>query len=112
MADLAAPANRLMIRYPDGSGGYAFRVAGLTVWGFTAMLLDRVLALAGFEQPWDSSRLTSLRRGRAAGGLAAAAREPRSRCLMPLLDISGPSQRRRRALPHYKLMLCPVTCST
>jgi hypothetical protein len=24
------------------------------------MLLDRVLALGGFEQPWDSSRLTSL----------------------------------------------------
>ncbi len=61
VADLAAPANRLMIRYPDGSGGYAFRVAGLIVWGFTAMLLDRVLALGGFEQPWDSSSLTSLR---------------------------------------------------
>jgi 8-oxo-dGTP pyrophosphatase MutT (NUDIX family) len=60
VADLAAPANRLMIRYPDGSGGYAFRVAGLTVWGFTAMLLDRVLALGGLEQPWDSSRLTIL----------------------------------------------------
>ena len=60
VAELAAPANRLMIRYPDGAGGYAFRVAGLTVWGFTALLLDRVLALGGFEQPWDSSRLTSL----------------------------------------------------
>jgi 8-oxo-dGTP pyrophosphatase MutT (NUDIX family) len=60
VADLAAPANRLMIRYPDGAGGYAFRVAGLTVWGFTALLLDRVLALGGFEQPWDSARLTSL----------------------------------------------------
>ena len=60
VADLATPANRLMIRYPDGSGGYAFRVAGLTVWGFTAMLLDQVLALGGFEQPWDSGRLTTL----------------------------------------------------
>jgi hypothetical protein len=49
-----------MIRYPDGSGGYAFRVAGMTVWGFTAMVLDRVLALAGFDEPWDSSRLTTL----------------------------------------------------
>jgi 8-oxo-dGTP pyrophosphatase MutT (NUDIX family) len=61
VADLAAPANRLMIRYPDGSAGYAFRVAGLTVWGFTALLLDRMLALGGFEQPWDSSQLTILR---------------------------------------------------
>jgi 8-oxo-dGTP pyrophosphatase MutT (NUDIX family) len=60
VADLVAPANRVMIRYPDGAPGYAFRVAGLTVWGFTAMLLDRVLAIGGFEQPWDSSRLTSL----------------------------------------------------
>jgi hypothetical protein len=49
-----------MIRYPGGEGGYAFRVAGLTVWGFTALLLDRVLALGGWEQPWDSTRLTSL----------------------------------------------------
>jgi 8-oxo-dGTP pyrophosphatase MutT (NUDIX family) len=60
LADLAAPANRLMIRYPGGEAGYAFRVAGLTVWGFTALLLDRVLALGGWEQPWDSTRLTSL----------------------------------------------------
>jgi 8-oxo-dGTP pyrophosphatase MutT (NUDIX family) len=60
VADLAAPANRLMIRYPGGDGGYAFRVAGLTVWGFTAVLLDRVLALGGWEQPWDSARLTTL----------------------------------------------------
>jgi 8-oxo-dGTP pyrophosphatase MutT (NUDIX family) len=58
--ELAAPANRIMIRYPNGQGGYAFRVAGLTIWGFTAMLLDRVLALGGWEQPWDSSRLTKL----------------------------------------------------
>jgi 8-oxo-dGTP pyrophosphatase MutT (NUDIX family) len=60
VADLAAPANRLMIRYPNGSGGYAFRVAGLTVWGFTAMLLDRILALGGWEEPWDSTTLTEL----------------------------------------------------
>jgi 8-oxo-dGTP pyrophosphatase MutT (NUDIX family) len=60
VADLAAPANRIMIRYPDGQLGYAFRVAGLTVWGFTALLLDRVLALGGWEQPWDSALLTQL----------------------------------------------------
>jgi 8-oxo-dGTP pyrophosphatase MutT (NUDIX family) len=60
VADLAEPANRLMLRYPDGRGGPAFAVAGLVVWGFTAMLIDRVLALGGFEQPWDSTRLTEL----------------------------------------------------
>jgi 8-oxo-dGTP pyrophosphatase MutT (NUDIX family) len=60
VADLAAPANRLLIRYPNGEAGYAFRVAGLTVWGFTALLLDRVLALGGWEEPWDATKLTSL----------------------------------------------------
>jgi 8-oxo-dGTP pyrophosphatase MutT (NUDIX family) len=38
----------------------AFRAAGLIIWGFTAMLLDRVLALGGWEQPWNSGQLTSL----------------------------------------------------
>src|SRR5262249_27027838 len=33
VADLASPANRLMIRYPGGHIGPAFRVAGLVVWG-------------------------------------------------------------------------------
>jgi 8-oxo-dGTP pyrophosphatase MutT (NUDIX family) len=60
VTDLADPANRLMISYPGGQAGPAFRVAGLIVWGFTAALLDRVLALAGLEQPWDASKLTSL----------------------------------------------------
>jgi 8-oxo-dGTP pyrophosphatase MutT (NUDIX family) len=60
VADLADPANRIMISYPNGQAGPAFRVAGLIVWGFTAALLDRVLALAGLEQPWDAGKLTSL----------------------------------------------------
>jgi len=60
VAELASPANRMMIRYPGGQSGYAFRTSGLIVWGFTALLLDRVLALGGWEEPWDSSRLTSL----------------------------------------------------
>lgn len=60
VAELASPANRMMIRYPNGQGGPAFRAAGLIIWGFTAMLLDRVLALGGWEQPWNSGQLTSL----------------------------------------------------
>jgi 8-oxo-dGTP pyrophosphatase MutT (NUDIX family) len=60
VAELANPANRMMIRYPNGHGGPAFRASGLVVWGFTALLLDRVLALGGWEQPWDASRLTRL----------------------------------------------------
>jgi 8-oxo-dGTP pyrophosphatase MutT (NUDIX family) len=60
VAELAKPANRMVIRYPSGQSGYAFRVAGLIVWGFTALLLDRLLALGGWEQPWDSSRVATL----------------------------------------------------
>jgi 8-oxo-dGTP pyrophosphatase MutT (NUDIX family) len=60
IAELASPANRMTIKYPGGQSGYAFRAAGLIIWGFTAMLLDRVLALGGWEQPWNSGRLTSL----------------------------------------------------
>jgi 8-oxo-dGTP pyrophosphatase MutT (NUDIX family) len=60
VADLVSPANRIMIRYPDGRAQPAFRVGGLVVWGFTAMVLDRLLALAGWERPWDRDQLTDL----------------------------------------------------
>ncbi len=68
IAELASPANRMMIKYPGGQGGYAFRVAGLIIWGFTALLLDRVLALGGWEQPWNSGELTSLPAGERPAG--------------------------------------------
>jgi 8-oxo-dGTP pyrophosphatase MutT (NUDIX family) len=61
IAELANPANRMTIQYPGGQRGFAFKVAGLIIWGFTALLLDRVLALGGWEQPWNSGQLTTLR---------------------------------------------------
>lgn len=60
VSELASPANRMMIRYPNGLAGQAFRVSGLIVWGFTAALLDRVLDLGGWAQPWDADRMTNL----------------------------------------------------
>lgn len=60
IADLVNPANRLMIASPSGIAGPAFRVAGLLVWGFTAGVLDRLLALAGWEHPWDRTRVEPL----------------------------------------------------
>jgi 8-oxo-dGTP pyrophosphatase MutT (NUDIX family) len=53
VADLADPANRVTVRAPSGHLGPAFRVAGLVIWGFTALLLDRLLALGGWERPWQ-----------------------------------------------------------
>jgi hypothetical protein len=35
-------------------------VRNLLVWGFTAGVLDRVLAAAGFEIPWDQGRVEDL----------------------------------------------------
>ena len=40
--------------------GPAFEVGGMLVWGFTAGLLDRLLELAGWAQPWDPARVRDL----------------------------------------------------
>jgi 8-oxo-dGTP pyrophosphatase MutT (NUDIX family) len=56
LAELADPANRLTVRHPSGAAGPAFRVHGMLVWGFTALLVDRLLALGGWERPWDTGR--------------------------------------------------------
>jgi len=60
ISELADPANRFKVRHPSGLAGPGFRVAGLFVWGFTAGLLDRMLAFGGWEQPWDTARLVDL----------------------------------------------------
>jgi len=60
LADLVDPANRLRVRAPSGYLGPGFNVAGMLVWGFTAGILDRLLALGGWEQPWDLDRVEDL----------------------------------------------------
>jgi 8-oxo-dGTP pyrophosphatase MutT (NUDIX family) len=60
LADLADPANRLTVRHPSGTVGPAFRVHGMLVWGFTAALVDRLLALSGWELPWDHGEAQEL----------------------------------------------------
>jgi 8-oxo-dGTP pyrophosphatase MutT (NUDIX family) len=55
VAELADPATRLMLRLPNGRSSPAFRVRGMLIWGFTAALVDRLLALGGWEKPWDAS---------------------------------------------------------
>lgn len=52
VAELAEPANRVLVRHPSGRTGPAFEVGGLLVWGFTAGLIDRLLALGGWERAW------------------------------------------------------------
>ena len=60
VADLVDPANRVSLRAPRGYVGPAFRVAGMLVWGFTAGVLDRLLDLGGWAQPWDSEVVIDL----------------------------------------------------
>lgn len=50
---LVDPAHRFRVRHPRGYIGPAFEVDGALVWGFTGMLLDRTLHLAGIDRPWD-----------------------------------------------------------
>jgi 8-oxo-dGTP pyrophosphatase MutT (NUDIX family) len=57
---LADPAARLTVRVRDGRVTPAFRVKGMVIWGFTALLVDRLLRLGGWEQPWDAGEIVDL----------------------------------------------------
>ena len=60
LEELLDPANRCSVRHPSGFTGPGFAVRGMLVWGFTAGLLSRLLALSGFERPWDASVMRDL----------------------------------------------------
>jgi 8-oxo-dGTP pyrophosphatase MutT (NUDIX family) len=60
VSELADPQTRVTVRGPSGYLGPAFRVKGLLIWGFTAVLVDRLLALAGWERPWDTAKVIDL----------------------------------------------------
>lgn len=60
VSELVDPGNRFLVHHPSGFVGPGFEVSGLFVWGFTAGILDRVLRLAGWEQPWDRTKRRSV----------------------------------------------------
>jgi len=60
VSELTDPAARVMVTGPGGFLSPAFRVKGMLIWGFTAVLVDRLLALAGWEQPWDTTKVVDL----------------------------------------------------
>jgi 8-oxo-dGTP pyrophosphatase MutT (NUDIX family) len=60
VSELADPETRVMVRGPSGFLSPAFRVKGMLIWGFTAVLVDRLLALAGWERPWDTAKIIDL----------------------------------------------------
>ena len=56
---LCEPANRYSTVLPRGREVFrapAFIVEGTLVWGFTAVLLDRLLERLGWASPWDPAR--------------------------------------------------------
>ncbi len=55
VAELVDPAHRFRVGHPSGWIGPAFQAHDLVVWGFTAMVLDGILRLGGWEVPWDES---------------------------------------------------------
>ncbi len=55
LRDLVDPAHRFTSVWREGSfAAPAFEVDGLYIWGFTAMILDATLQMAGLEVPWDT----------------------------------------------------------
>lgn len=67
VADLIDPERRVSAQRRFGSGptGHvftspAFLVGGTLVWGFTAILLDRMLDLLGWAQPWQRDRVVDV----------------------------------------------------
>jgi 8-oxo-dGTP pyrophosphatase MutT (NUDIX family) len=60
VSELADPETRVTVRGPSGYLGPAFRVKGMLIWGFTAVLVDRLLALAGWERPWNTAKVIDL----------------------------------------------------
>lgn len=63
VAELADPANRLMVRYLHGRAGPAFWAGEMLIWGFTAFLIGQLLRLGGWERPWDTERVIELSGG-------------------------------------------------
>lgn len=58
---LLDPARRFTVRHPSGWRGPAFEVGdGLLLWGFTAGVVSRLFAAAGWERPWDDSQERAL----------------------------------------------------
>lgn len=58
--ELADPAGRLRVRMTAGYTGPGFLAGDLFLWGFTGSLVAWLLRLAGWEQPWDTTRVEDL----------------------------------------------------
>ncbi|MHA6694996.1 NUDIX hydrolase [Homoserinimonas sp. A520] len=63
VADLLTPANRVtLVLHQDGKvfNSPAFQVGDILVWGFTALVLDRMFTALEWTVPWDDHRTIGL----------------------------------------------------
>lgn len=60
LSRLTDPEHRLSVTHPSGYVGPSFDVGDMLVWGFTAGVVDRLLAFGGWERPWDAGRTREL----------------------------------------------------
>lgn len=60
VADLVQPESRASVQYRAGTTGPSFHVRDLFIWGLTAHLVDAILDLAGWAEPWDECALVEV----------------------------------------------------
>lgn len=63
VADLLAPANRVTVVVRRDGLEYrspGFQFDGMLIWGFTALVLDRVFTALDWAVPWDEARSVEL----------------------------------------------------
>ena len=54
VGELVDRRHRLRVRHPvSGYVGPAFQVRGMLVWGFTALVISKLLDLGGWSVPWE-----------------------------------------------------------
>lgn len=61
VADLVDPVNRFSVEVGRDGRTYrspAFDINGRIIWGFTGIVLDRLLEDLGWSRPWDQSRIS------------------------------------------------------
>ena len=92
---LTDPEHRLRVRHPSGWVGPAFDTGSLLVWGFTAGVLDRLLAFGGWERPWNPTRTRELDPATLALARASSpAFDPVDSASAPAAEASPPASRR------------------
>ncbi|MDR0487898.1 MAG: CoA pyrophosphatase [Propionibacteriaceae bacterium] len=60
LSELADPVHRVTARFRIGYTGPAWQMGDLFLWGFTARLVDILIDLGGWYQPWDKSRIVDV----------------------------------------------------